>query len=355
MKVDSEYLEDAPVTAIASPAASTRILLSISEPERRLFLPGFSNQIFADTDWHRYDNAVRDPVLWRATLEETRPEILMSCWSTPALPVDWLSAPRCPLRYVAHITGSIRKVVPRSFLEQGGLVTNWGSTAAPMVAEHALLLGLAALRNLPAWKGYFHLPPKGRRCEQLETRSLFGRHVGIHGFGEVARALVRLLKPFHPAITAYSDGVPPDFIESHGAMPCDNLETLFSKNEVLFECEALTKKSEKSVGLSLLSRLPDGAVFVNVGRGLLVDEKALIHEAASGRLRVALDVAAHEPLSSDSELYKIPQILLSPHIGGPTVDHYPDCADLALANVRRYLTGEPLQAQVTLEMFDRST
>lgn len=353
MKAASAFLDDASV-GLVSDVAQRRVLVAVSDFECRYFKPTIPSGR-TGMDYRRYDTTVRDSELWRDYLKEFAPEVLVSCWSTPALPEEWLAAPECPLKYVSHITGSVRKVVPRSFLERGGVVSNWGAIAAPMVAEHALLLGLAALRNLSLWRPLIAQPTKGRRSEQLETRSLYGRNVGLHGFGQVARALTELLKPFGVTIRAYSAGVPNEFVRAHGVLPCHSLNELFSSSDILFECEALTERSRSSVNAEALACLRDDAVFVNVGRGLVVDEEALIREASSGRLRVALDVVAHEPLSSASTLARIPGVLLSPHIAGPTVDRYPDCAALALANVERYLCGEPVQAQLTLAVFDRST
>src|SRR5438270_6057091 len=85
---------------------------------------------------------------WRNTVEEIQeanPEILITCWSSPLLRDEWLESPSCRLRYVCHLTGSVRHVVSRRFIERGGWVTNWGSIPSGAVAEHALLLALAAL------------------------------------------------------------------------------------------------------------------------------------------------------------------------------------------------------------------
>lgn len=73
----------------------------------------------------------------RVVLALTAPEVLVTGWSTPPLPEAWLAADGCPLRYVCHVTGSVRRLVPQSFLERGGKVSNWGEQVGPQVAEHA--------------------------------------------------------------------------------------------------------------------------------------------------------------------------------------------------------------------------
>lgn len=294
------------------------------------------------------------PEAWPEFLRRTRPDILLTGWSTPPLPAAWLDSPECSLRYICHLTGSVRKVVPRSFFEKGGLVTNWGSFAGPFAAEHALLLALALLRNLNAWRPFIAQPPGLRRSASLGTRSLFGRRVGLHGFGSIARALLPLLRPFGVSLHVFSAGVPDAAISAEGAEPCASLEELFRRSEILFECEALTLATTGTVSAALLRALPDGAVFVNVGRGRVVDEPALVREAASGRIHVAVDVTAEE-MTDRTALFRVPAAILSPHIAGPSHDQYGRCGELALQNVARFLKGEPPVERVTLEIYDRST
>jgi phosphoglycerate dehydrogenase-like enzyme len=341
-----------------SPALGERLLVALSEEEFHAF---FGETSIVDS-WNStlpckcasWTNRTD----WEHTLREFRPTVLLSCWSTPRLPESFANAADSPLRYVCHVTGSIRGLVPRGFLERGGLVTNWGAMAAPQVAEHALLLALATLRNQPQWRPFVQqnrLQTTWHPIPDLQTKSLFGKRVGLHGFGQIARSLVRLLKAFDVEIYAYSNGVPPGLMESCGVTPCESLGQLFARSEVLFECEALTPQSTNSVNESILAALTTGAVFVNVGRGRVVEEKALWHEAQSGRIRIALDVMVEEPVSGHSILWSLPNAIISPHIGGPTFDRFPQCGRQALNNMIRYFRKEPLESIVSTEIYDRST
>ena len=292
---------------------------------------------------------------WPAMLRRENPEILVTGWSTPGLPLDWLSSPECRLRYVCHIGGTVRHLVPREFVARGGRVSNWGSSVAPQVAEHALLLALAALRRVPRWRPFFDQPAERRRIESLETRTLFGSRVGLHGFGAVARALCGLLQPFGVTISAYTTGVAPAEMRAAGVTPCRTLGELFAGSDVLFECEALTPATDEIVDATVLGRLPPGAVFVNVGRGRIVREADLIRVARTRRLRIALDVVADEPMRRDAPLLRATDILVSPHIAGPTTDLYFACGRFAAENVRRFLAGREPMARVTAAIYDRST
>jgi hypothetical protein len=104
-----------------------------------------------------------------------------------------------------------------------------------------------------------------------------------------------------------------------------------------------------------LAALPRDAVFVNVGRGQVVDEAALLREAAAGRIRVALDVVESEPLVPASAFCQLPGAVLSPHIGGPTFDQYPRCGEQAWRNIARFLEGATLECTVSLADYDRAT
>lgn len=294
---------------------------------------------------------------WQAYLEQIRPQVIVSCWSTPAIPPSsWMSAGGS-VRYVCHLSGSVRHVISRPFIEQGGLVTNWGDLVCRQVAEHALLLALGCLRNITNWREYIieKAPQKFNPALTLETLTLFEKRVGIHGFGRIARSLVELLRPFNTKNTAYSKGVSAEFMTQFGVRQADSLEELFRESDIVFECEALTPDSYLSIGESLLRLLPEEAVFVNVGRGLVVDEGALHACAKAGRIRLAMDVAQEEPMTPKSAIFELEDALFSPHIGGPTMDCYHRCGQLALRNLQCYFADEPLTALVTAEEFDRST
>jgi len=193
--------------------------------------------------------------------------------------------------------------------------------------------------------------------ENIPTRSLRGKKIGIHGLGAIARHLISLLKPFGVTISCHSAGVPAELFEEQGVRRCDSLEELVSGIDVMVECEAWTPETEGSVDARILGLLPDGAVFVNVGRGALVDEDALARLATEGKINLAIDVYQEEPLPLDSPLMLVPDVLLSPHIAGPTRDSLPLCGDLALDNLKHYLSGKPGQIKnvVTLEIYDRTT
>lgn len=291
---------------------------------------------------------------WVRWLEEKRPEILITGWMTPELPADIRQ--RVPeLKYVCHLVGSVKSLVRERHLEEGLLVTNWGNSVSRTIAETALMLAIGALRRVSHWAVEMHFRNGWKVREDMQTGSLFCRRVGLHGFGAISRELVKLLEPFEVEIETYSPSVPDSLLEAHGVKRVESLEALFSGNDVVIELAALTPRTRGLVTEELLRMIPAGGVFVNVGRGAVVDEEALVRVAAEGKIQVALDVYTVEPLPEDSPLRGLTNVLLLPHLGGPTTDRRRDATRLGIDNIRRYLAGEPLESEITLEVYKRST
>lgn len=329
-------------------------LVALMPEEIRLFFPdgfsGISGQV-EECDTHALNS-----IEWGEILKKHRPRVLLSGWTTPMLPSECAQVCGGSVDYVCHVAGSVRQVAPRDLIACGLKVSNWGSLVATQVAEHALLLILAAQRNLSLWPAFMRSAPENQQKSSLGTRTLTGKRVAIHGFGAVARELIRLLEPFRVQVSVFSQGVPPDYVKSHGAIPLTSLKELAVGADVFVECEALTPGIQGCIDASLLASLPEGSAFVNVGRGTMVGDEVSLAEAARSRgLRVACDVFQHEPLPPDSPLFALPGAVLSPHIAGPTNDGYATCGAHALKNIQRYFEGLPIKDLVTTEIFDRST
>ncbi len=216
------------------------------------------------------------------------------------------------------------------------------------------MLIIAGLRRAGYWNNAMHHDGLWK-TDALDTQSLFGRKIGIHGFGAISRCLVNLLEPFGVEITTYSPSVPDEGLAEYGVGRCDSLEELFSENHIIVELASYTPENEGIVNERLLRMIPDGGLFVNIGRGAVVDEDALIRVLADGHIHAALDVYTTEPLPLDSPLRQLENALLLPHLGGPTVDQRQTAGAYGLANIERYLRGEDLESIVTLEIYDRAT
>lgn len=290
---------------------------------------------------------------WAQTLRDVDPDVILSGWSSYRLPPGHFGVSGNRLRYICHLTGQVRSKVDREELERGLIVTNWGNSIAPVVAEHALLLALAGLRRL----SYFARRLHGRLpIEKVSPRSLFGRRVGIHGFGRVARELLRLLTPFQlKSVMVHSPQTPEDLFDGLDVTWTNDLETLFSQSDVVFELEGLNERTAGIVTGAHLRALPNHAVFVNCGRAGVVDENALVEVAREGRIQIALDVFHTEPLPMDSPLRGLENVTLTPHIAGPLDDTVAICGNFALDNLHRWVRGEEPLARISLAHYDNMT
>jgi phosphoglycerate dehydrogenase-like enzyme len=250
----------------------------------------------------------------------------------------------------------VKRLVTRAHLERGLLVTNWGGSISRTVAECALFHILACLRNASHWAVAMHQPGTAAwKNGFTDARSLFGRSVGIHGFGPVARELVALLKPWGCPITVFAPDATADLARAHGVERAASLEALFAEHQIIVELAPLIPATTRIVDEKILRLIPPGGVFVNVGRGAVVDEVALLKIAQEKKIAVGLDVYGTEPLPADSGFRALPHVGLTPHIAGPTIDRYPDAGAFAAKNLRAYAEDRPLEAVITPEVYDFST
>jgi phosphoglycerate dehydrogenase-like enzyme len=294
---------------------------------------------------------------WGTLLSEHQPDALMCAWAAPSLPEDLVVGSEGGLRYVAYLAGSVRKLIPRPLIERGLQVTNWGGSISRTVSECGLLLILSAMRRASHWSVAMHRDSAWKNGLQTVTQSLYEKSVGFHGFGHIAQQMVPLLRPFGVTISAYSPSVPDEVLAAHGVQRSSTLENLFADNDIIVELAPYHAKNHHIVTEKLLRSIKPGGVFINIGRGAVVDEAAMIRVATDRRddLQIGLDVYETEPLPADSALRGLSNVALLPHIAGPTKDRRQDTAALAVENLTRFVRGEQLHDPITLDVYDRAT
>lgn len=333
-----------------------KILVCINKLEKKTFLPAkvWAELEALDAEIVHQDSGGMGTEDLAECLAEIQPNVLISAWSTPQLPETGMEQILEHLKVMTHLPGSLKKVLPRIYLERGLLATNWGSSISRTISECALMLILCSLRRTAKWQIEMHTG-NGWKPRESNFLSLFERRVGIHGFGAIGQALVPLLKPFNVQISAYSPSVPEEVFADLGVHKCETLEELFSGSDVLVELAPNTPKYFHSVTEELLRMLPEDGVFVNVGRGATVDEVALGRIAQEGNLHIGLDVYEEEPLPANSPLRGLKNVCLLPHIGGPTIDRRQDAGKHAISIIDDWLLGIPPDDAVSVQAYDRAT
>src|SRR5579875_2644666 len=200
-------------------------------------------------------------------------------------------------------------------------------------ADLAVTLILASLRQLPSFLRH----QDRREWKHARTDTLEGKRVLIVGYGPMGMAIEQRLIPFGPLVTKVSRTA-----REH-VHPLEALPELAVTADVMVTCIALSPATRGLISESVLSAMPDGALLVNVARGAIVDSDALRRELLSGRLRAALDVLDIEPLPAERPEWQLPNVIITPHIGGDTFLFAARAPAFTAEQAARHLSGRPLR------------
>ncbi len=211
------------------------------------------------------------------------------------------------------------------------------------LAEWTLAAILAVLRGLPAAGA----AQRRGAWEQLEPEELLDRHVVILGYGSIGRAVEERLVPFGARISRVGRTGRP------GVLGIDDLDGILPSTEVLVVLLPLARSTVRLLDRRRLRLLPPGALVVNAGRGRVIDTAALRDEVGAGRLRAALDVVDPEPLPPDDPLWRMPGVLITPHVAGDTAAAETRAVRLAADQLRRYVAGEAMRNEVPSYLLER--
>jgi glyoxylate/hydroxypyruvate reductase A len=288
-----------------------------------------------------------DEARWRALLAEA--EVLFDFDHTNRQDLPAL-APR--LRWVQASSSGIGQFVRRMGYGErmpGVVFTTASGVHARPLAEFCAMAMLMFARDY--WQMQ-RLQAEGR-WERFGATDLVGRTLGVVGVGRVGVAVARLGQ----ALGMHVLGVKRNVVSLDPAeLGCDELfgperlELVLGRSEYLVLIAPHTDATEGMLGAAQLALLPRGAVLINIGRGSLVDEAALVAALREGRLGgAALDVFEVEPLPPESPLWTLPNVLISPHSASTSDRENERLTELFCANLRRYLDGAPLLNVLDLE------
>jgi phosphoglycerate dehydrogenase-like enzyme len=250
------------------------------------------------------------------------------------------------LRWVHSPAAGIGGMLYPALVTSPVVLTNSRGMHAETIAEHVIAVSLALLRQLPIavrrqaerrWaQDELSLPPGIRR--------IAGLRVGLVGLGAIGLAVARVMSALGAEVHATrrrARADRPAFVAS--IVPSDRLHDLLRASDIVVLAAPQTNETRGLIGAAELAVMKADAILVNVARGRLVDEAALIAALQTGPPgAAALDVFEHEPLDPDSRLWTLPNVLLTPHVSGWRNDYWDAAIDLFSDNLRRYLAGEPL-------------
>ncbi|MEO9094548.1 MAG: 2-hydroxyacid dehydrogenase [Microbacteriaceae bacterium] len=219
-------------------------------------------------------------------------------------------------------------------LPKGQVFANATTVHETSAAELTLALILAAQRGIP---GFVRAADEGRWAP-ARHESLADRTVLLVGHGGLGQAIEQRLLPFECEVvrvarTARSDARGP-------IHAIDELPELLPAADIVVVAVPLDESTTHLVDRAFLGRMRDGGLLVNIARGPVADTAAILDEARSGRLRFALDVTDPEPLPNGHPLFALPNVLITPHVGGASTAMMPRMARLLRRQIERMLAGD---------------
>lgn len=235
------------------------------------------------------------------------------------------------LRYIQLLTAGVDKVTP--FMREGLTICNARGVHDLGTAEHTLGLILASMRGIVETVRAGNSGWSTRRIRP----TLFNSAVTIVGAGSIGREIGRLIEALGGKVSFVSRS------GSNGTIAFGQADELFRSADLVVAVVPLTNETRSMFGASFFSKIKDGALFVNVARGEVVDQDAMIESLRSGRFNAALDVVTPEPLPAESELWTMKNVIITPHVGGATRSFFYKGISLIEENLSRFAQGqEPL-------------
>jgi len=251
------------------------------------------------------------------------------------------------LRWVQSPAVGVGSLMFPELLASDVVITSARGIRARAIAEHTLGVTIALARNLPV---AIRAQAQRRWAQDelegagVDVRTLQGQRLGIVGLGAIGLELVKIAAPFGFRITAIrrqSAEPPPPGVEA--VWPPSRLHDLLAQSDVVVLAAPHTPETKRLLGRPEMAAVKRGAFLINIARGKLIDDEAVIEALRDGRLcGAALDVFSQEPLDPSSPYWDMPNVIVTPHTSGALQDYWTPLVALFSDNLRRFERGEPL-------------
>ncbi len=252
------------------------------------------------------------------------------------------------LRWIQLISAGVPQDLCPVAKKAGIAVTNLAGLYGSSIAEHALALMAMLARNLHV---VVRNQAQGRwdRSVDRTMTDLQGRTLAVVGVGDIGRGIARLARAYGMRVVGCrrTDRVSP-FVDQ--LYLCKDLHAMLGQADFVAVAAPLTARTEGMLGPAEFRAMKRGAVYVNVSRGGVAQEKALLEALHTGQVAAAgLDAYAAEPLPADHPFWSLPQVIISPHVSGEVVNASSLPAQRFARNLHSWLAGTPLEGVVDLE------
>ena len=273
-------------------------------------------------------------------------EMIFSGWGMAELTEDFLrAAPQ--LKVVFYGAGSIRYFATDAAWDRGIVITSAYAANAVPVSEYTLAQILLSLKR--AWYFVYQIKAEQQWVAREPVPGAFESTVGLISLGKVGRLVAERLQPFDLKVLAYDPYVPPAEAATLGVELVD-LDTIFERADVV---SLHAPKLPETLGMitgAHLAAMKERATFINTARGAIVREDEMIEVLQSRPdLYAILDVTDPEPPLPGSPLYTLPNVVLTPHIVGSMGAECRRMGRTMVAELKRYLAGDPLRWSISRE------
>jgi phosphoglycerate dehydrogenase-like enzyme len=246
------------------------------------------------------------------------------------------------LKWIQLTSAGADRLLSSGFIEGGITVTTVSGLHATPIGEYVLCAMLMFAKGAP---GFLRAQSRHEWLRYM-PKELLGATVGIVGMGHIGEEVARLAKAFGCRIIATRRSVTSPTSDEHAdeLLPSSGLSRLLEASDYIVLAVPLTPETRGMIGADELRLMKPDAVLINIARGGVIDEAALVEALREHRIAgAALDVFEQEPLPADSPLWDLENVILSPHISGGTEIYNQRAVDIFADNLRRYLAGEPLR------------
>lgn len=264
------------------------------------------------------------------------------------------------LRWIQLYSAGANQAMPsRLYRETDVLFTTASGVHAVAIGEYVLMAALAWFHQLPmlfSWQQEHMWPRNAQRNELFRPQNIRGKTIGIVGYGSIGREVARQARAHGMRVLAMQRGdnhrdtgfIFPDIGDPQGVLPehyysVQQLDEMLSLCDIVVACVPLTDETRAMFNEQAFRAMKPEAFFINIARGDVVDEAALLQALHEKQIAgAALDVFHQEPLPQDSPFWQLPNIIISPHVTGIFAEYDQTVAQIFEANLHRYLRDEPL-------------
>lgn len=277
-------------------------------------------------------------------------EVVLTGTGTAMLDEDDLDrAPK--LQAIVHAAGTLRPIVGESAYDRGIRLSSQAAANALPVAEYAVAMILLELKGVPLTERLYRRERAAIDVDAVLARyGNYDRRVGIVSASNIGRRVIELLLPFDLDLVVFDPYLSQESAAELGVSNA-GLPELLATSDLVSIHAPLLPETRGMIGAKELSLLRDGTVLVNTSRGAVIDQQALVTELLSGRIRAVLDVTDPEVPDSDSPLWDLENLVLTPHVAGSRGLELRRIGERAVEEVERLSRGEELRYEVSRERY----